>query len=121
MYVDDIKLTGKKQNINPTLKIPMKDVDLGEPTSFLGHVSFCCTQRECQISKDVVDNYRNMFEFRISAGAMDKLPVSEKSDDSYERDSLRKFYWNLDGKKSTKLRMHVRSPTTSTILIGTCR
>ena len=26
----------------------MKDVDLGEPTSFLDHVFLGCTQRECQ-------------------------------------------------------------------------
>ena len=49
----------------------MKDVDLGEPTSFLGHVYLGCTQRECQISKDIVDNYRSMFESRITAGAME--------------------------------------------------
>ena len=35
VYVDDIKLAGKKQYINPTWKIQMKDFDLGEPTSFL--------------------------------------------------------------------------------------
>ena len=38
MYVDDITLAGKKQNINPTWQILMKDVDLGEPTSFLDHM-----------------------------------------------------------------------------------
>ena len=37
MYVDNIKLTGKKQNISPTWKILMKDIDLAEPTSFLDH------------------------------------------------------------------------------------
>ena len=31
VYVDDIKLLGKKQNINPTWKILMKDVDLVIP------------------------------------------------------------------------------------------
>ena len=31
MKVDDIKLAGEKQNINPTWKILVKDVDLGEP------------------------------------------------------------------------------------------
>ena len=34
----------------------MKVVDLGEPTSLLDHVYLGCTQRQCQISKDVVDN-----------------------------------------------------------------
>ena len=49
----------------------MKDVDLGEPTSFPDHVHLGCTQRECQISKDIVDNYNSMFESRISAGAVE--------------------------------------------------
>ena len=53
VYVDDIKLIGKKQNISPTWKIQMKDVDLEESTSFLGHVCVDCSRRECQIiSKD---------------------------------------------------------------------
>ena len=56
----------------------MKDVDLGEPTSFCDHVNLVCTQRDCETSKDIVDNYRNMFESRISAGATEKLPCSGK-------------------------------------------
>ena len=73
VYVDDIKLAGKKQNVNPMWKVLNKEVDLGEPTSFLDHVYLGCTQRQCKISKDVVDNYRTMFESRISAGASEKL------------------------------------------------
>ena len=68
VYVDDIKLAGKKQNIDPMWKVLNKEVDLGEPTSFLDHVYLGCTQRQCEISKDIVDNYRAMFESRISAG-----------------------------------------------------
>ena len=63
--VDDRKMAGKTENIEPTWTILMKDVDLGEPTSFLDHVSLGCTQRECQISKDIVANYRDTFESRI--------------------------------------------------------
>ena len=66
--VDDIKLAGKKQNLDPMWKVLNKEVDLGEPTSFLDHVYLGCTQRQCQTSKDTVDNYRTMFESRISAG-----------------------------------------------------
>ena len=51
----------------------MEDVDLGEPTSFLDHVYLGFTQRECQISKDIVANYRDVFESRNSAGAKEKL------------------------------------------------
>ena len=67
VHVVDIKLAGKKQNIDPMWKVLNKEVDLGEPTSFLDHVYLGCTQRQCQTSKDIVDNYRAMFESRISA------------------------------------------------------
>ena len=34
-------------------------------------------QRQCKISKDIVDNCRTLFESRISVGATEKLPCSE--------------------------------------------
>ena len=77
MYVDDIKLAGKTENTEPTWKILMKDVDLEEPTSFLDHVYLGYTQRECQMNKDIVANYRDKFESRISAGAKEKLPETK--------------------------------------------
>ena len=63
--------------MKPMWKVLYKEVDLGEPTSFLDHVYLECTQRQCEINKDIVDNYRTMFEFRISAGATEKKPCSE--------------------------------------------
>ena len=36
-----------------------------------------CTQRQCQTSKDTVDKYRTMFESRISAGGVEKLPFTQ--------------------------------------------
>ena len=77
MYVDDIKLAGKKQNLDPMWKVLNKEVDLGEPTSFLDHIYLGCTQRKCEISKDIVDNYRTMFESRISAGGAEQLPFPQ--------------------------------------------
>ena len=56
VYVENIKLAGKKQTIDPMWKILMKDIDLEEPTSFFDDVHLCCTHRECQTSKDLVDN-----------------------------------------------------------------
>ena len=56
------------ENTEPTWKILMQDVVLGEPTSFLYHVYLGCTQREFQISNALMVNYRDMFEFWISAG-----------------------------------------------------
>ena len=77
VYVDDIKLAGKKRNLDPMWKLLNKEVDLGEPTSFLDHVYLGCTQRQTEISKDTLDTYRTMFESRISAGGTEKLPYSE--------------------------------------------
>ena len=61
-----IKFAGKKQNINPMWKVLNKEVDFGEPTSFLDHVYLGWTQRQCETSKDIVDNYRTMLESRNS-------------------------------------------------------
>ena len=77
VYVDDIKLAWKKPYIDPMWKLLNKVVDLWEPTSFRDHVNLGCTQRQCEISKDIIDNYWTMFESRISAGATEKLPCSE--------------------------------------------
>ena len=87
VYVDDIKLAGKKQNIDPMWKVLNKDVDLGEPFSFLDHVYLGCTQRQCEIRKDTVDNYRTMSESRISAVRTGELPFSE---------NLRISSWSYD-------------------------
>ena len=69
-------MTGEKQNINPMWNVLKKEVDLGEPAPFLDHMYLGCTQRQCEISTDIVDNYRTMFESRISAAATEKLPCS---------------------------------------------
>ena len=86
VYVDDLK-NGWKQNLDPMWKLLNKEVDLGEPTSFLDHVYLGCTQRQCEISKDIVDNYRTMFESRISAGGLEKLPFPQ---------NLRISSWSYD-------------------------
>ena len=68
-------------------KVLNKEVDLGEPTSFPDHVYLGCTQRQCEISKDIVDNYRTMFGSRISAGGVEKLPFPQ---------NLRISSWSYD-------------------------
>ena len=62
VHVDDIKLAGKKQNLDLMWKLLNKEVDLGEPTSFFDHVYLGCTQTQCEIRKDLVDKYRTMFQ-----------------------------------------------------------
>ena len=72
-------VAGKKHNIDPMWKVLNKEVDLGEPTSFLDHENLGCTQRQCEVSQNIVDNYRTMFESRISAGGLEKLPFSQNT------------------------------------------
>ena len=53
----------------------------------LDHVYLGCTQRQSEISKNTVDNYRTMFESRISAGRVEKLPFPQ---------NLRISSWSYD-------------------------
>ena len=62
VYVDDIKMAGRKRKKAPMWKNLMKLVDLGEPASFLDHVYLGCTQRECKVNKISKKEYREMFE-----------------------------------------------------------
>ena len=68
-------------------KLLNKEVDLGEPTFYLDHVYLGCTQRHCAISKDIVHNYRTLFESRISTGRAEKLPFPQ---------NLRISSWSYD-------------------------
>ena len=55
--VDDIKLAGKKQKMDPMRKKLMNNVDLDEPTSFFDHENWRCTQRECKPSEILLKEY----------------------------------------------------------------
>ena len=69
----------KKQNLNPMWKKLMKLVDLGEPTSFLDHVYLGCTQCECKSDESILEQYKKIFESRVSTGATEQLLGWEKS------------------------------------------
>ena len=79
------KLAGK-QNIDPMWKVLNKEVGLGDPTSFLDHVNLGCTQRQCEISKDIVENYRKLpysENFRISSWSYDMEGLAKKCVERY--------------------------------------
>ena len=73
----------------------MKDVDLGEPTSFRDHVYLGCTQRECKISNDIVASYRDMFESMISAGAKEKLPT--RASWIPDAETISSWFYDMEG------------------------
>ena len=86
-------MAGEKLNIDPLWKVFHQEVDLGEPTSFLDHENLGAFQRQCEISTDIVDNYRTMFESRISAVRTEKLPFTQ---------NLRISSWSYDMAGHTK-------------------
>ena len=113
VYVDDIKLAGKKQNLDPMWKLLNKEVDLGEPTSFLDHAYLGCTQRQCEISKDIVDNYRTMFESRISAGRVEKLSFPQNlciSSSSYDMAGHAKKWNDIVSWQTRRLSSSIKYP-----------
>ena len=77
VYVDDINMAGKKQNMAPMWAKLMKNVDINEPTSFLDHENLGCTQRECKPNETIIEQYTKMFESRNTAGVTEKLPGSD--------------------------------------------
>ena len=89
-------MAGKTENIDPMWKVLMKDIDFGEPTSFLDHVFLGCTQRECQISKDIVENHRSMFESRIYAGATEKLSET-KATGKPDAETISSWSYDMEG------------------------
>ena len=55
VLVDDITMTGKKQNTASMWKKLMNLVDLGEPTSFLDHLYLGCTRHGCKPNEIIME------------------------------------------------------------------
>ena len=79
---------GRNKTLIRCGKVLNKEVDLGEATSSLDHVYLGCTQRQCEISKDIVDNYRTMVESRISAVSI--------TENHHARNNLSVSSWSYD-------------------------
>ena len=78
VYVVDIEISGMERSLEPTWLIGPSELIMRNLRSSWIKVTWECTQRECKPNKKLVDEYRQMFESRISAGATEKLPDSEK-------------------------------------------
>ena len=66
-------MVGREQNLSLVWKKLVKRVDLGEPTTFLDDVYLGCTQRERKLDKSIIEEYRKLFDSRISVGANEQL------------------------------------------------
>ena len=79
VYVDDIKLAGKKQNLDPMWKLLNKEVDLGEPTSFLDHVYLGCTQKQLPNKQRYGGQLQNHVRLTNFCGEIREITVRSKS------------------------------------------
>ena len=68
VQADDVKLAGKKRNIDPMRKVLKKEVDLDEPTSFLDHV-YGLHSTGMRHQQRYEDNYRNMYVASMTCAA----------------------------------------------------
>ena len=69
VYVDDIKLAGKKQNLDPMWKVLNKEVDLGDVLK---------DNVKKKKNKDIVDIWKAMLESRISTRGIENYHVRKK-------------------------------------------
>ena len=95
VYADDIKMAGKKQNMGPTWKKLMKNVELDAPTSFLDHVFLGCTQRECEPNKRYCGT---VFESRIFDEATENYEDGTKTNNGvvlWHGRTCRKVRWKI--------------------------
>ena len=76
-------------------KFSWKTLTRENQTSFLDHVYLGCTQRECKIRTDIVANYRDMFETRISAGA--KRKPTHKSFREPDAETISSRSYDIEG------------------------
>ena len=58
VYVDDIRMVEKKNDLQPMWKRLMKQFDVEKRTQFLDQVNLGCTQLECKPNKKLVDEYK---------------------------------------------------------------
>ena len=63
VYVDDIKLAGKKQNIDPMWKLLNKAVYLGEPRSCILGMHSTTMRNKQRYCRQLLNHVRNIFVF----------------------------------------------------------
>ena len=99
VYVDDVKLAGKKQHIDQMWKVLIQEADLGEPTSFLDPVYLVALNENTKLAKKSLTitkicsnpgfprgelrNYHTPENFRISSWSYDMEGHAKKCVERY--------------------------------------
>ena len=79
VYVKDIRMAGTKQNRTLKWEKLIRNVDLDEPTSFLDHVYWGWTQRECKSNETIWEKYREMLNHVFLLEHLTNYPGGEKN------------------------------------------
>ena len=86
---------------DPFRQFIITEVDLGEPTSFLDHVFFVLNEN-VKWAKKMWTITKNMFESRISAGAVEKLPET-KAPGKPETSTISSWSYDMEGHVKTSV------------------
>ena len=74
VYVDDIKMTGKKQNMDSLWKLLQEENDPEHPTPIIDQVYSGCTQREAKVDPRAVQFNTVLFKkLATRRGAAEKI------------------------------------------------
>ena len=106
VYVDDIKMAGKKHNLAPMRNILMKHVDLEKATTLLDQEWLGCANANVNRTQ-ISSTSAEMFGSRIFARATEKLLVSENVVETLLRGptkwtDMRRNAWNGTANWQTK-------------------
>ena len=93
-------------------KFSWKTLTWENQTSFLDHLYLGCTQRECKVRTEIVANYRDMFESRISAGAKGKPTHKSFREPDAETISSRSYDMEGHAKKCVERCCELSNKTT---------
>ena len=84
VFVGDVRMAIKKQNMAPMWKKLMNNADIDEPMPFLDHMYLVCSQRDCEPNGTIIEQYtkmfEKMFELRIFGGTADNYRDGRKRD-----------------------------------------
>ena len=98
MYVDDIHLAGKTENIEPTWHILVEEVYLGEPTLFLDHVYLVALEENVKSVMALLQTTEICSNPGFCAGTKEKLPTRASGKPDAETISS----WSCDMEGHTK-------------------
>ena len=80
VHVDDINMSGKRENVSKMWAILKKKADLKDPTPLLDQENLGCTQREAQVDKSIVLEKQQLFTKCVNANTDTQLDESNKEE-----------------------------------------